>query len=82
VPKSRLIASGNASETRRDPSPSLTAITAHEEYFRSMETAILSENHNLKEHNQFLKVQIESMFERERKYKGHLSSQREKVKKL
>lgn len=42
LPKSRLIASGNASDSRRDPSPSLTAVSANEEYFRSMETAILS----------------------------------------
>jgi hypothetical protein len=33
---------GSPSDSRRDPSPSLTAVSAHEDYFREMETAILS----------------------------------------
>jgi hypothetical protein len=35
-------------ESKRNPSPSLSAVTTHEEYFREMEMTILSENQNLK----------------------------------
>lgn len=72
----------NTTDSKRDPSPSLSAVTSHEDYFKEMEAAILSENHNLKEHNQFLKGQIESMFERERKYKSHIASHRERLRQL
>lgn len=38
----RMQASGSNADSRRDPSPALTTVTAHEDYFREMEVAILS----------------------------------------
>lgn len=63
-------------------SPSLSAVTSNEDYFREMEQTMLSENKNLREHNSFLKAQVEAMFERERRYKGHLAVAKEKNQQL
>lgn len=63
-------------------SPSLSAVTSNEDYFREMEQTMLSENKNLKDHNSFLKGQIEGMFERERRYKAQLAAARENNQQL
>lgn len=78
----KLAGSSANEESRRNVSPSLSAVTSNEEYFREMELTMLSENKNLKDHNSFLKGQIEGMFERERRYKAQLAVAREKNQQL
>lgn len=48
LPQRRLLASGGGMDSKRCPSPALSAVTTHEDYFREMEAAMLSENLNLK----------------------------------
>lgn len=78
----KLAGSSANEESRRNVSPSLSAVTSNEDYFREMELTMLCENKNLKDHNSFLKGQIEGMFERERRYKAHLAVAREKNQQL